>query len=105
MTFESSLAELADPTKKLSATEIVSFSSLEPPQLSQFTETWEETQPDRRLSLVTNLTELLEDNIELNFDAVFKLALGDEDPLVRAAAIAGLYEYEGSDLIRPLTDL
>ena len=99
MTFESAIAELADPNKKLSATQLAGLSSLEPEQLATFIELWEETTPDRRLALVSDLADLVEDNIELNFDSIFKLALDDPEPAVRAAAITGLYEYEGSDLI------
>src|SRR5690606_37315059 len=39
------------------------------------------------------------DNVELNFDAVYRHALQDEEPSVRAAAIRGLHEYERSDVI------
>src|SRR5438132_6233874 len=99
MTFESAISELGNPNKKLSATQLAGLSNLEPDQLATFAELWEETTPDRRLALVSDLADLIEDNIELNFDSLFKLALEDPEPAVRAAAITGLYEYEGTDLI------
>jgi HEAT repeat protein len=105
MTFESSIGELADPNKRLSASQMVGLSGLDRDQLLTFGETWEEMTRERRQSLITDLAELIEDNIDLNYDAIFKLALRDEAPAVRAAAIAGLSEYEGSDLIAPLAAL
>ena len=105
MTFETSIAELADPNKRLSATQMVGLSGLDRDQVVTFTETWEEMTRERRLSLITDLAELIEDNVDLDYDAIFKLALEDEDPAVRAAAIAGLHEYEGGDLIPVLAGL
>lgn len=105
MTFESSIGELTDPNKRLSATQMVGLSSLDRDQLETLSEAWEDMTPERRLSLITDLAELIEDNIDLNYDAIFKLALNDDEPAVRAAAIAGLYEYEGGDLIPVLAGL
>ena len=51
------------------------------------------------------LTDLAEDNVELNFDAVFRRGLYDEDPDVRAGSIRGLWEHEGSDIVDPLLSL
>jgi HEAT repeat protein len=54
---------------------------------------------------MSQLVGLAEDNIELNFDAVFLACLKDMDAQVRQQAIRGLWEYEGSDLIAPLLRL
>jgi HEAT repeat protein len=105
MTFESAIAELADPNKKLSATQLAGLSHLDGEQLATFRELWDDSTPDRRLALVSDLADLVEDNIELNFDSVFRLALDDSEPPVRAAAITGLYEYDGRDLIPVLSAL
>jgi HEAT repeat protein len=57
------------------------------------------------MAIVSDLTDLAQDNVDLNFDAVFKIALNDEDGLVRAASLRGLAEYEGRDLIPRLAIL
>ena len=51
------------------------------------------------------MTDLAQDNVDLNFDAVYKLALQDDEAAVRAAALRGLVEYEGRDLIPTLVEL
>jgi HEAT repeat protein len=60
---------------------------------------------ERREHVVSTLVDLAEDNVELNFDALFTLALGDVDPAVRRDAVRGLWEYEGAELIDRLAEL
>src|SRR4051794_18031062 len=103
MSFESNLADL--PNKRLTSSQLVEFSNLGPEEVESLQDALEGTPPERRLGLMTDLSVLVEDNIELNFDAVFRLALADAAAGVREAAIQGLYEYEEPDLIEPLSDL
>ncbi len=105
MSFESTLAELPDPAKRIASEELTSLSHLETDERRQLTEIWPEIEVTRRLSMLSAMTDMAQDNVELNFDAVFKLALDDEDPEVRIAGLLGLFEYEGSDLIRVLIRL
>ncbi len=105
MTFESALEALTDTSQRLAAQHLSELSDLHGEAARQFAETWPEIPEERRLRLVTDLTELAEDNVELNFHTIFKTALRDDDAMVRAAAIRGLYEYEGRDLIDVLADV
>jgi HEAT repeat protein len=105
MTLESLLEGIADPEGKLSATQLASLSDLADEDSQELAEAWAEIPPDRRLRIINELAELAADNVDLNFDAIYKLALTDEDAHVREAAIRGLYEYEGRDLISPLANL
>jgi HEAT repeat protein len=105
MPLESDLQEIADENKRLSANQLKNLSHLEGTEVVTLAATWPEIAMMRRLNVVRDLSELAGDNIELNFDAVFKVALSDEEPYVRAAAIRGLDEYEGVDLIPTLIDL
>ncbi len=105
MPLESDLDELGDETLRLSATQLKNLSDLDGSDLQTFTEAWPGIEMMRRLNIVRDVRELADDNIELNFDAVFKVALSDEEPYVRAAAIRGLDEYEGNDLIPVLINL
>ena len=104
MTFESSLDVLSDPDQRISSQQLVDFSNLDTDENQRFAELWPSLDSGRRLGFVSELTDLAQDNVELNFDAVFKTALRDEEPEVRAAAVRGLYEYEGTDLIPVLAD-
>ena len=99
MPLESDLEEIADENRRLSANQLKSLSDLEGPAVSMLTSAWPDIAMMRRLSIVRELSELASDSVELNFDAVFKVALSDEEPYVRAAAIRGLDEYEDVDLI------
>jgi HEAT repeat protein len=105
MSFESDFEEIGDENKRISANQLKNFSDLDGSDLLALTETWSEIAMMKRLNIIRDLAELASDNIELNFDAIFKLALSDEEPYVRAAAIRGLDEYEGTDLIPAFIDM
>lgn len=105
MSFESDLADLGDPTKRLAATQLVNFSELDAIEAERFEAAWPEIDAGRRVQIISELTDLAQDSVDLNFDAIYKLALRDEEALVRAAALNGLQEYEGRDLIPVLGDL
>jgi HEAT repeat protein len=105
MPLESDLEEIADENKRLSANQLKNLSHLEGEDVVTFSGAWPEIAMMRRLNVVRDLSDLADDNIELNFDAIFKIALADEEPYVRAAAIRGLDEYEEVDLIPTLIDL
>jgi HEAT repeat protein len=102
-TFREYLAELKDGGQPLRATRLVHLSHLADEQEKAFLDAWPQIQARRRRQVVRRLVELAEDNVELNFDAIFLVCLSDADPQVRAAAIRGLWEYERRDLIEPLT--
>jgi len=53
----------------------------------------------RRRDIIKRLTELAEDNVELNFNPIFKHCLRDSDPEIRTLAMEGLWECEESSLI------
>lgn len=105
MSFESDLADLGDPAKRPSATQLVNFSELDDIELARFLEAWPDFDATRRLYIVTEFAELAADNVDLNFDAIYKIALRDEEPELRTAALQGLYEYERRDLIAVLADM
>ena len=105
MALESEIDELSDPSKRLSARHLADLSDLDAADARRLADAWPSIVPERRFSIVSELTELTEDNVDLNFDAVFKTALADGDANVRAAALRGLTEHEGRDLITVLADL
>lgn len=78
----------------LSAVEIVDFASA-----------WKTSSTDRKVSILDRLIDLSNDRTELDFSAVFRRCLRDDNAGVRQRAIEGLWEHEERRLIRPLCDL
>jgi HEAT repeat protein len=105
MTFESTLADLADPAKNVTSQQLVDLSGLDAAEQRAFAAIWPDIDPAQRSRVLAAATDLAQDNVELNFDAVFKTALDDEEADIRAAAIRGLFEYEGTDLISRLAEV
>jgi HEAT repeat protein len=103
--FQEYLAKLRDEGQPLRATRLVYLSHLADEEEEVFLDTWPEIQTERRRQVVSQLVELAEDNVELNFDAIFLACLSDADSQVRTVAIRGLWEYEQRDLIEPLIGL
>lgn len=105
MPLESYLEELADTGRALKTARLTNLSQLAPEERQQFARRWALIDPERRLQVVQRLNELAEDNPEYDFHGVLIECLRDSDARVRAAAIEGLWEYEGRDLIPVLIRL
>lgn len=78
---------------------LYTLSALTRDQQSTLAEVWPNIPTERRRHLIANLVELAEANIRVDFRCVFRLALDDPDPAVRAKAVDGLWEDEKQDLI------
>jgi len=105
MTFQSLLDVFPDPEEQPSAAQLASLSHLDSEDVALLAEAWQDVAAERRRLVLVQLAEMAEDNVDLNFDAAFKLALQDESGPVRAQAIRGLIEYEGRDLISVLATM
>ena len=105
MEFTEYLSELKDQSARLSVAGLQHLASLEREQAAALRGAWPQIEAERRRQVVHLLVELAEDNVDMDFDAVFFAALEDEDAAVRADAVRGLWEYEGRDLIAPLLRL
>jgi HEAT repeat protein len=103
--FDEYLQELADASQPLAISKLTQLSSMRADQASMFARVWREMELQRRRHLLQELTELTEDDVELNFDAVFLGGLSDRDAEIRFASIRGLREYEGRDLLDVLVKL
>ena len=102
---EDIIAELADSDKALVSSSLAELTDLNPEELRLFNCAWEQIEPERRQQIVNRLVELAEDNIELNFDGIFKHRLKDSSEAVRCKAIEGLWENEEASFIQPLIDM
>jgi HEAT repeat protein len=63
---------------------------------------WAELPTDLRLSLISRLVKMAEADFTLNFGAIFRIAMEDENAEVRRIAIEGLWEDEDVRLVPPL---
>jgi HEAT repeat protein len=105
VSLETYLEELADPMQSLVATKLTALSNLGPQDAARFRDAWQTLPGDRRERLLEELVDLIEDNVELNFDAVFFVALEDGEAQVRRTAIQGLWEHDGRELLDRLFEL
>lgn len=99
------ITELSNSNQPLLNTDLAELSDLDSEQLKVFTDAWAEIVPERRQQIICRLVELAEDNVELNFDSIFKHGLKDPDEEVRSKAIEGLWENEELSLLNPLVRL
>jgi HEAT repeat protein len=105
MALDSVLEDFGDSNKRLSSSQLATLSELDSDDANTFAAAFETFDVNRRFSIVQELIELAQDNVDLIFDAVYKIALRDDEAAVRAAALRGLYEYEGRDIIPTLIDV
>jgi len=99
------LAELNDLSKPLLTAKLVDLSDLFPEEAEVFLREWPGIDAERRRQIAGRLADLAEDNLELDFDVVFRACLDDADGEVRAQAAGGLWGSEERSLIEPLIRL
>jgi len=99
------LDELLDGSKPVRVASLAGLTGLDREEQAEFREAWGRVGVERRRDVIHDLIEMAEDNVELDFDAVYFVTLDDADPSVRQDAIHGLWEYEARDLIAPLIRL
>lgn len=91
--------------RDLADSEFGALSDLDRLELASLRVRWCEIPPETRILLLEHATELAEDDVELNFEAVGKVALYDDDPDVRERAVQVLWESEDRDVARRLAGL
>jgi len=104
-TLELYLEELRDLSQPLAASKLAILSDLPHDEIELFRREWPAIDVSRRRQILERLAEIAEDNLELDFDDVFRSCLDDEDSEVRVKAVEGLWGYEGHSLIEPLVAL
>jgi len=103
MSIEEILTRLFD--SDLSDSDFAELSGLDAEQLSLFEQAWAGIKTEQRRRIISHLAKLADENIELNFNVIFKSRLADPDADVRSQAIEGLWEYEKPSLVPLLIDL
>jgi len=102
---EETIVDLGNSDKPLLNSILTELSNLSSEELEFFKRSWVVIEPKRRRQIIHRLVELAEDNLELNFDTIFKYCLNDQDAEVRSKATEGLWENEEASLINPLISL
>ena len=83
MTFQSLLDLFPDPEQQPSAAQLASLSHLDREDVALLAEAWEDVDAERKRHMLVQMAEMAEDNVDLNFDAAFKLGLQDETSVMR----------------------
>ncbi|MCX6020465.1 MAG: HEAT repeat domain-containing protein [Chloroflexi bacterium] len=96
------LEELQDPERALSAAKLLNLSGLDQQELDQLRASWDLIEPGRRQELISRMAEIAEDDPSVDFSAVYRLGLTDEDEAVRLEALDGLWECQDRWLIDEL---
>jgi HEAT repeat protein len=105
MDFGEYLDELADGSRQLKVAGLQRLSLLSREQRVELNQRWPGIDVRRRRRLIQELIDLSEDNVDLNFDAVFLRGLSDDDGEVRLESVRGLWEHESPGLIGSLVEL
>ena len=72
MPLETLIQEIGDSDKRLSTTQLANLSHMDADDTRVLAEAWPDFEVNRRFAIVQEMIELAQDNVELNFDAVFK---------------------------------
>lgn len=105
MSLEQFLGAISDSEQPLRNAELMTLSGMTTEELEAIRSDWEDVDPDRRQQVLQRLIDIAEDNLDADFDSLFRLCLKDEDAEVRAKAIEGLWECDDRAIVAPLARL
>src|SRR5262245_55954037 len=80
--------------KRLTHAQLAKLSALPRPKLDDFMADWASMPPSERRRVTRALVQLAEENVELDYNDLFRRLLEDPDADVRTQAIEGLWEDE-----------
>jgi HEAT repeat protein len=102
MSIASYIKEIGAPDHHLAMRDLRPLSGLGFDQRRDFLEAWATIVPERRAEIVRAMVDLVEDNVDLDFNAALFWMLDDADAGVRATALEGLWEDASARLLRRL---
>ena len=105
MTLDSYITELGDESSPVKRSGLLQLSSLTRDDAREFRRLWRGVGRERKREVLAALVDLSEDNLELDFSAIFRTCLSDECEMVREQAARGLLESDDRAIIRPLIGL
>ncbi|MCI0475259.1 MAG: HEAT repeat domain-containing protein [Anaerolineales bacterium] len=101
--FQDALTHLQDE-RTLLPSALSALSGADKGQAAGFARVWNRLPVERRRRTAQELVDLAEQNVELDFNALFRHLLDDADARVRAHAIEGLWEDEDAALVKPFAE-
>lgn len=108
MSLDTLIPKLEDAEHRVPAAELRVLSKLAGADQERFISVWRNLSIQRRRDLIDLLADLAEDNVDLDFNAIFMMGLLDDDVQVRAESVKALWEYEREEfaaiLMRLLDD-
>lgn len=105
MAFEQYLQELAEEETAVNYARLMELSALNESELQALRQWWPPIPVERRRKVLERLVTMAEEDMEPDFNAVFRHCLQDEDAEVREKAVSGLWESEDRTLIGVLLAL
>ncbi|MCB0056238.1 MAG: HEAT repeat domain-containing protein [Caldilineaceae bacterium] len=99
------LNHLIHHTEMLAARDLFVLSDLTRQDAELVRQDWGMIPVAQRRQLLQSLTDVAEENVSWHLGRLLRIALEDEDPLVRRIAIDGLWEELNNDLIGPLIQI
>ena len=105
MSIEDFLNQVSGDGEGLTYSALSVLSGLSSRDRMEFKIGWPGISLEIRRSVITKLIELGDDNLGLDFTAVFIIGIDDYDDDVREQAAKGLWECEDRSIVRPLLDL
>ena len=105
MSFQQFIEVIADPDSPLSEAPFHEASDPSPGELAEFARVCDAMHEDRRREVLTAMVEQAEENLELDFTAIFRQCLDDDDDRLAQLGIEGLWEMEDRWLISELVKL
>ena len=105
MSLDGCLEHISEADAPLNHQLLLELSDLAPAELSMFARAWYKVAIERRHSVLELLVGMAEENADLDFSALYKVCLKDQDHRVRKDAITGLWEFEDRSLIPLLVEL
>ena len=105
MSFDLYLQAMADTSTDIPLADFHEVSDLSPEELGQFARAWIDLPEERQLDIVSTMVQMAEENLDLDFSAIFKMCLRTSDEEVLEAAIGGLWELEDRSIIPGLVEV
>ncbi|MBM2832736.1 MAG: hypothetical protein HW414_1788, partial [Dehalococcoidia bacterium] len=105
MTLEHHLQQLTKEDVHSKHSLLVHLSSLNDEEMEQFRAWWPSLPSEQRHKLIERLATVAEDNVEMDFSAIFRHCLTDDYSKVREIAVSGLWECDDHKLVDPLMTL
>ena len=100
MSLEESLNILENSELAIEETDLIGLSNLSSVEdIALVRDSWTNLGTERRLDLVRRLISMSEDNLDIDFNGMFKFCLEDDSPEIRTIAIDGLWECDDRILL------